>query len=172
MIVTQLSSRSAPPPPLFPQPALSFCLACIFSTPSATPDFIHSRRPARPPALVVEIDFRQINYPPARWWPAEAAPSDHLQDDPPLGRCKPVLFQPTTAQPSTDDGGQNYRACRGGRLLPSRDCIWPVPGPALSHIRAVDYVRVYLYRQVWRVILDPSEVKSWHIGHVGKRAID
>ena len=57
-------------------------------------------------------------------------------------------------------------------MLPSRDCIWPVPGPALSHIRAVDYVRVYLCRQVWRVILDPSEVKSWHVGHVGRRAID
>ena len=54
--------------------------------------------------------------------------------------------RPTTAEPSTDDGGQNYRACRGGKLPPSRDCIWPVPGCALSHIRAADYVRENGYR--------------------------
>ena len=136
---------------------LFFCLGCIFRTANATSDFIHSGRTARPPALVVEIDFRQINYPPA---------VGGLRELLRLTTCRTIRLladanrsSSSRRQPSsTDDGGPQLPSMLRRKLIVFKTLH-------MARAWTVDYVRVYL------VILNPSEVNPWQARHVGRRAI-
>ena len=108
----------APAPPVTPN----------YSTPGATPDFIHSETRRHPPAIVVEIGELQNRF-------ARGKRSASCKHGERSARCSLAAANaqrgqpPTTCMERASSPPPKKSICRDGR---SESRIWPVPPPPVS----------------------------------------